>query len=60
MVGGLQYLFHTHQLMLCFHSCEHYHSKGTTDRLINFDVRSGLYDTNYLEALFLGDDKEVH
>ena len=26
----------------------------------HFDVRSGLYDTNYLEALFLGDDKEVH
>ena len=46
--------------MLCFHSCEHYHPKGTTNHLINFDVGSGLYDTKYLKVLFLGNDEEVH
>ena len=29
------------------------------DHLINYDVGSGLYNTNYLEALFLGDEAEV-
>jgi hypothetical protein len=29
------------------------------DHLINHDVGSGLYDTDYLEALFLGDEGEV-
>ena len=46
--------------MLRFHSCEHYHPKGTSNHLINFDIGSGLYDTDYLEAPFLGNDEEVH
>lgn len=40
--------------------CEHYIKGHSTDHLINFDVGRGLYDTDYLEALFLGDEDEVH
>lgn len=40
-------------------SCEHYNRMTSPDHLINYDVGSGLYDTDYLEALFLGDEAEV-
>lgn len=40
-------------------SCEHYDPIYSRDHLINFDVGNGLYDTDYLEALFTGDELEV-
>lgn len=39
--------------------CEHYAPGRSTDHLVNYDVGNGLYDTDYLEALFLGNKEEV-
>lgn len=55
----LSICFTNSNLQAACRSCEHYHHKGTADHLINFDVGSGLYDTDYLEALFLGNNEEV-
>jgi hypothetical protein len=37
--------------------CEHYSTTadGTRDHLMNYDVGNGLFDIEYLEALFLND-----
>ncbi|KAJ7257624.1 hypothetical protein C8J57DRAFT_1074290 [Mycena rebaudengoi] len=42
-----------------FIRCEHYHRKRNIDHLIDWDAGRGLYDINYLEALFLGDPDTI-
>lgn len=39
-------------------SCEHYDPEVSRDHLINFEVGNGLYDEEYLEALF-GENKDL-
>lgn len=39
--------------------CEHYVPHHSTDHYVNFDIGSGLYDNDYLEALFLGNEEDV-
>lgn len=39
--------------------CEHYAPGHSTDHFVNFDIGRGLYDTDYLEALFVGNEEEV-
>jgi hypothetical protein len=43
---------------LCVYRCEHYHPTQNKDHLINFDIGKGLYDLEYLEALFQRDITE--
>ncbi|KAJ7437910.1 hypothetical protein B0H11DRAFT_1884881 [Mycena galericulata] len=38
-----------------FIKCEHYSRNANRDHLIDWEAGRGLYDTQYLEALFLGD-----
>lgn len=39
--------------------CEHYHHLYSCDHLINFDVGNGLYDREYLEALFQNNMEKI-
>ena len=41
--------------------CEHYNvqPEGTQDHLCSYKVSTGLYDIEYLEALFDGDEEEI-
>jgi hypothetical protein len=47
--------------LTCIHRCEHYSIGfgGTRDHLFSYDVSSGLYDVEYLEALFENDTDEI-
>jgi hypothetical protein len=45
--------------LLLVPSCEHYNPKVSRDHLVNYDVGNGLYDVDYLEALFMGGEMEV-
>lgn len=40
-------------------SCEHYSRRSDVDHFTNFDIRKGLYETRYLEALFSGDTEVI-
>lgn len=40
-------------------SCEHYSRRYDVDHFIYFDITKGLYETRYLEALFLGDTEVI-
>ncbi|KAF9061364.1 hypothetical protein BDP27DRAFT_1235430 [Rhodocollybia butyracea] len=40
-------------------SCEHYRSATSRDHLVNYDISSGLYDFEYLRALFTNDTEEL-
>lgn len=39
--------------------CEHYDSSTNRDHLINYEVGSGLYDLEYLEAIFHEDQELI-
>ncbi|KAF9061884.1 hypothetical protein BDP27DRAFT_1428444 [Rhodocollybia butyracea] len=39
--------------------CEHYRSATSHDHLVNYDISSGLYDFEYLRALFTNDTEEL-
>jgi hypothetical protein len=47
--------------LTCIHRCEHYSIGfgGTRDHLFSYDAGSGLYDVEYLEALFENDTDEI-
>ncbi|KAJ6624512.1 hypothetical protein B0H10DRAFT_1943119 [Mycena sp. CBHHK59/15] len=52
-------LFQYDNLGKAFIRCEHYDRKRNIDHLIDWDAGRGLYDTQYLEALFSGDPDSV-
>lgn len=48
-------------LILKLHSrCEHYNYLGNHDHLVNYDISNGLYDLDYLEALFGNDTERIN
>ncbi|KAK6969673.1 hypothetical protein R3P38DRAFT_3413297 [Favolaschia claudopus] len=42
-----------------FVRCEHYNRKANIDHLVDYEAGRGLYDTQYLEALFSGDENMI-
>ena len=57
----LTYILLTIQLFNPFVRCEHYSTwpEGTCDHLCSYEVSTGLYDLEYLEALFDHDIEET-
>ena len=50
-----------HKLIPITQRCEHYSIRpgGTRDHLCSYEVSNGLYDIEYLEALFDGDESAI-
>ncbi|KAK6969659.1 hypothetical protein R3P38DRAFT_3497841 [Favolaschia claudopus] len=46
-------------LVLKENRCEHYNRKANIDHLVDYEAGRGLYDTQYLEALFSGDENMI-
>src|ERR1700737_3730999 len=54
----LERILITRMQLMCVCRCEHYSMRlgGTRDHLLSYEVGNGLYDTDYLKALFNDDE----